>query len=182
MGKSALVDWRPGQACPALSKREMSLFSLNIVRAGRAAEAQLAGVAPVMTVSGAAVHSPLTEAFLLYYLATCRFGVREDAVLLDPCADHTHTNLRNTGGLVADLGGRTAYLVTDDGLQAAYLQEWTTFDLIGGSIDQRSLRDWGYILGSWRQASTGMDAGFWFTPYRFWAEQRPGLGAFRCSK
>lgn len=182
MGASALVDWLPGDECPSLSKREMSLLSVNIVRAGRAAEAQLAGVAPVVTVSGGAVHSALTEAFMLHYLATCRFGVRSDAVLLDPCADHTHTNLRNTGGLVTDLGGRTAYVVTDDGLQSAYLQEWTSFDLIGGSIDQRALRDWGHLLGSWRQASTGLDAGFWFTPYRFWAERRPGLGDFTCAQ
>lgn len=182
MGASALVGWLPGDECPSLSKPEMSLLSMNIVRAGRAAEAHLAGVAPVMTVSGGAVHSPLTEAFLLYYLATCRFGVQPDAVLLDPCADHTHTNLRNTGGLVTDLGGRTAYLVTDDGMQSAYLQEWTSLDLVGGSIDQRALRDWGHLLGSWRQASTGLDAGFWFTPYRFWAETRPGLGDFTCSR
>lgn len=179
-GGSALVPWRPDDPCPALSKSEMDLFSVNIVRAGRAAAAQLAGIAPVMTASGGAVHSPLYEAFMMHYLATCRFGVRRDAVLLDPCADHTHTNLKNTGALVVELGGRTAYVVTDDGIQAAYLQEWTFFDVLGGSIDQRALRDFGYLLGSWRQASVGIDAGFWFTPYRFWASPRGELGSFTC--
>ena len=46
--------------------------------------------------------------------------------------------------------------------------------------DQRSLRDFGYLVGAWRQASVGMEAGFWFTPYRFWAEPEPGLGGWSC--
>lgn len=177
---STMVSWRPGDACPRVGKDDMDLFDINVLRAGRAAEAYFAGVAPVVTVSGGAVHAPLVEAFMLDYLLTCRFGAPEDAVLVDPCADHTHTNVRNTGSLVRALGGRTAYLVTDDGLQSGYLEEWTIFDAIGGSIDQRALRDFGYLLGSHRRASTGMNAGFWYTPYRFWAEPSPGLGAFTC--
>jgi hypothetical protein len=177
---SALLPWRPGDACSRLGKQEMALFDVNILRAGRAAEAHFAGVAPVVVASGGAVHSPLVEAFMLDYLLACRFGVPADAVLLDPCADHTHTNLRNTGALVRALGGRTAYLVTDDGLQADYLEEWTSFDVIGGSIDQRALRDFGYLLGSHRRASVGLKAGFWYTPYRFWAEPEQGLGSFTC--
>jgi hypothetical protein len=178
--KSVLLPFRPGDACPKLEKRDMVLLDVNITRAGRAAEAYLAGVAPVVTVSGGAIHARLVEAFMLDYLLTCRFGVPRDAVLLDPCADHTHTNVRNTGSFVRALGGRTAYLVTDDGLQAGYLEEWTSFDLVGGSIDQRSLRDFGYLLGSWRRASVGMPAGFWYTPYRFWAEPESGLGGLTC--
>lgn len=178
--ESRLLSWRPGQACPALDRRDLSLFGINVNRAGRAAEAHLAGVAPVITLSGGAVHARLVEAFMLDYVATCKLGVRPDAVLLDPCADHTHTNLRNTGALLSALGARTGYVVTDDGLQADYLQEWTLFDLVGGSIDQRSLRDFGYLLGSFRQASVGIEAGFWYTPYRFWAEPAGGFGGFTC--
>ena len=103
-------------------------------------------------------------------------------MLLDPCADHTHTNIRNTGALVTELGARTAYIVTDDGLQGIYLQDWTNFNLIGGSIDQRSLRDFGHLVGAYRQASMGILGGFWFTPYRFWAEPRAQLGSFQCSE
>ncbi|APR85912.1 Hypothetical protein A7982_11261 [Minicystis rosea] len=178
--ESVLVPYRPGDACPVLGKRDMALLDINIARAGRAAEAYFAGVAPVVTVSGGAVHGTLVEAFMLEWLLTCRLGVPVDAVLVDPCADHTHTNIRHTGALVRALGGRTAYLVTDDGLQSGYLEEWTCFDLIGGSIDQRSLRDFGHLLGSWRRASVGMKAGFWYTPYRFWAEPEHGLGGFSC--
>lgn len=179
-GASALVSYRPGDVCPAIDKRGMRLFGVNVVRAARAAEAWLAGVAPVITVSGGAVHSSLVEAFLLEWLVACRLGAPSDAVLLDPCADHTHTNIRHTGALLRSIGGRTAYLVTDDGLQSGYLEEWTSFDLIGGSIDQRSLRDFGHLLGSFRRAAVGMRAGFWYTPYRFWAEPEAGLGSFTC--
>jgi hypothetical protein len=180
MNASELVPWRPGDRCPELSKRQMDLLSINRMRAGRASAAYHGRVGPVITVSGGAVHADLYEAFMLYYLATCRFGVPTDAVLLDPCADHTHTNIRNTGGLLTALGARTGYIVTSDGLQAAYLQEYTAFSAIGGSIDQRALRDWGYLLGAWRQASVGIDAGFWFTPYRFWGEPEAGLGSAAC--
>jgi hypothetical protein len=169
---SDLVPWRPGDECTPLSKWQMDLFGINRVRAGRVAAAWHAGVAPAVVVSGGAVHGPLVEAFMLMHLAHCAFGVPMDAVLVDPCADHTHTNVRNGGGLVIALGGRTGYIVTDDGLQGQYLQEWTAFSLIGGSIDQRALRDWGYLLGSWRQASVGLESGFWFTPYRFWGDAR----------
>lgn len=178
--KSALVAWRPGDACTKLDKAEMDRLGVNVVRAHRAAEAHLAGIAPVVTVSGGAVHSPLYEAFLLHHLVTCRFGVRRDAVLLDSCADHTHTNVRNTGSLVIALGGRTAYVVTDDGFQGKYLQDWTPFSMIGGSVDQRALRDFGHLVGSWRRASTGIPSGFWFTPYRFWGDPRPETRDFTC--
>ncbi len=180
MGESALVGWRPGDACIPLDQREMRFLSINTIRAGRAAAAYHGGVAPVVSFSGGAVHAPLYEAFMHMHLAVCTFDVPADAVLLDPCADHTHTNFRNTGSLLVTLGGRTAYVVTDDGLQAAYLQDFTAFWFIGGELDQRALRDWGYLLGSWHQASVGIDAGFWFTPYRFWAEPEDGLGSFTC--
>ena len=128
--------------------------------------------------SGGAVHSRLYEALMMGFIATCRLHVPPDQVLYDPCADHTHTNVRNTGRLVTALGGRTALVVTDDGLQSAYLEEWTTFDAFGGSIDQRALRDWHYLIGSWRRA--GDSAEFWFSPFRFWAD--PVLRDFRCTR
>jgi hypothetical protein len=176
---SPLVSFRPGDACPTLDARELAVLSVNRERAARGAQAYHAGVAPVVTTSGGAIHGTLVEAFMLDYLLTCVHGVPADAVLVDPCADHTHTNLRNTGALVRGIGGRTAYVVTE-GIQAGYLEEWTVFDLIGGSIDQRALRDFGYLLGSHRRASVGLDGGFWYTPYRFWAEPEAGLGGFTC--
>ncbi|MBI2390350.1 MAG: YdcF family protein [Deltaproteobacteria bacterium] len=177
--KTPLPGWRPGQACPSLTTIELGRLQPNVTRAGRAADAWKAGIAPAVIVSGGAVHAEIYEAWLLDYLLTCRLGVPADAVLVDPCAQHTHTNVRNTGGLVVALGGRAAYVVTDS-LQANYLQDWTTIDLFGGGIDQRSLRDWGYLLGSWRQASVGARFGFWLTPFRFWAEPEDELGGATC--
>jgi hypothetical protein len=177
-GASPLVGWRPGDACPAVDSIDLHEYGVNVLRATRAALAWAGGVAPVVSFSGGAVHSALTEAFLMTYVATCRIGVPIDRVLVDPCADHTHTNVRNSGRFVAALGARTGYIVTDDGLQGGYLQESTAFDAIGGSIDQRALRDWGYLIGSWRQASIGIRGGFWFTPYRFFADD--ALGTTSC--
>ena len=179
-GASKLMGWKPGQPCRALDDADRALLEQNVQRAERAAVAYHAGAAPLVSVSGGAVHSPLVEAFMLAHLVSCDGGVPMDRILVDPCADHAHTNVRNTGALVVGVDGRFAYLVTDDGIQSDYLQEWTAFELIGGSIDQRARRDWGHLVGSWRQASRGMDAGFWFTPYRFWAEPEGGLGSFHC--
>ena len=176
-----LDGWRPGDAClDGSGPIDLHRFGINVDRAARAALAFAGGVAPVVVFSGGAVHSKLVESFLLDYVATCRLGLPSDRVLVDPCADHTHTNVRHTARLVTGLGGRVAYVVTDDGFQAIYLQEWTLFGLFGGSIDQRSLRDFGHLLGSFRQASVGIDGGFWFTPYRFWADSR--FRNFSCEK
>jgi len=113
-------------------------------------------------------------------LLECGEHIDAERIIVEPCADHTHTNLRNSGRWIHAMGGRAAYLLTDDFLQSEYFQDSTGFELLLGSIDQRSLRDWGYVLGSWRQASIGIKAGFWFTPYRFWAEPRDALGSATC--
>jgi hypothetical protein len=178
---SVLVGISPGSACIALSAHDERKLGVNVLRAERASAAFAARVAPVVTVSGGAVHSELVEAFVLEHLLRCEHGVPADRILLDPCADHTHTNLRNTGALVRGLGGRTAYVVTDPFLQSTYLGDFTFFDVLGGSMDQRSLRDFGHLLGAWRRASVGTPGGFWFTPHRFWAD--PGeAGRLTCTE
>lgn len=177
---SVLVGITPGSNCVALSVAERTKLGVNVLRAERAASAFAGRVAPVVTVSGGAVHSELVEAFVLEHLLRCEHGVPEDRILLDPCADHTHTNLRNTSALVVGLGGRTAYVITDPFLQSTYLGDFTFFEFLGGSMDQRSLRDFGHLLGAWRRASVGTPGGFWFTPYRFWADPGPS-GRLTCT-
>ncbi|MEO8798115.1 MAG: hypothetical protein ABI551_09540 [Polyangiaceae bacterium] len=142
-------------------------------------------VAPIAIVTGAAVHSHLVEAFAMLHLLACPRPdgvalVEADRVLVEPCADHTHTNLRNAGRLLAAMHARAGFIITDDHFQSDYLEDQTGLEALGGSIDQRSLRDFGSLVGAWRLASTGNAAGFWFTPYRFWAEPRDGLGAVTC--
>ncbi len=180
--RSKLLSWEPGEPCVVLDDAQRRLLGVNVMRARRVADAHNAGLSPLITVSGGAVHGELIEAFMLGHLAICDGGVPPDRVLYDPCADHTHTNVRNTGAIIAGIGARTGYLVTDDFIQSDYMQDYVWFEAIGGSIDQRALRDWGHLIGSWRQASRGMDAGFWYTPFRFWSEPEAGLGSFTCAR
>jgi hypothetical protein len=176
----ALSGLLPELTCGPLADRDLPRFGAMTARTAIGADAMRGRVAPVVIVSGGAVHSHVVEAFALTHLLVCREHVPKNRILLEPCAEHTHTNLRNSGRWLAAMGARAAYLLTDGGLQAKYFQDWSGFELILGSVDQRSLRDWGYVIGSWRQASIGTSQGFWFTPYRFWAEPRDGLGSVTC--
>ena len=177
---TALLGTVPGDACRALADGDLGRLGMLPFRSSRAADAMRGGVAPVVIVSGGAVHSRVNEAFAMMQLLECGEHIDAERIIVEPCADHTHTNLRNSGRWIHAMGGRAAYLLTDDFVQSEYFQDSTGFELLLGSIDQRSLRDWGYVLGSWRQASIGIKAGFWFTPYRFWAEPRDALGSATC--
>ena len=179
-GQSALATWLPDDACLRLSALDVDRYGAMMVRTRRAAAALEGGVAPLAIVTGGSPHSSMVEAFAMLHLLQCGRGVAGDRILVEPCAEHTHTNLRNAARWLVSLHARTAYIVTDDALQAGYFQDWGLWNLIGGSVDQRSLRDWGYLLGAFRQASVGIEGGFWYTPYRFWAEPVTGLGSFTC--
>jgi hypothetical protein len=180
--EASIAGWLPGDACRPLSELDRIRLGAMVPRTQRALDAWRGGVAPMVLVSGGSLHSPMVEAFAMENLLTCREGVSvpPTRVLVEPCAEHTHTNLRNAGRWLVEMGARVGYLVTDDGVQADYFQDWTGLNLLAESLDARSARDWGYVVGSWRQASVGINAGFWFTPYRFWAEPRPGWGSFTC--
>ncbi len=177
---TSVVDWLPGDACHAPTSNDLARFGRMVGRTERAADALAAGVAPLAIVTGGAAHSRLIEAFAMLYLLECVHGVPAGRVLVEPCADHTHTNLRNSARWIVAMGARTAYVVTDDDLQADYFQEGGLLSMMGAGLDQRSLRDFGYVLGSWRQASVGAEGGFWFTPFRFWAEPLHGAGSLTC--
>lgn len=177
---TALTDYLPGDACRTLADGDLARLGAMPSRTAIGGDAMRGDVAPVVITSGGAVHSHLIEAFAMMHLLQCREAVAADRILVEPCAEHTHTNLRNSGRWVDAMGGRAAYLLTDNGIQSDYFQDWSGFELLLGSIDQRSLRDWGYVIGSWRQASSGTRSGFWFTPYRFWAEPRQELGSMTC--
>lgn len=92
-----------------------------------------AGLAPVVLVSGGHVHpdrTPYSEAIeMRRYLLETR-GMPASAVLVDPYARHTTTNLRNATRILARAGVPLdrPLLVTTDALQAAYIQS-DTFDL-----------------------------------------------------
>ena len=177
---TALASYMPADACKPLAEGDLARLGAMPIRTARAADSLRGGAAGVVIVSGGAIHSRVIEAFAMMQLLECRERIEPDRILLEPCAEHTHTNLRNGGRWLAAMGARNAYLLTDDFLQSDYFQDFSGFEYLMGSVDQRSLRDWGYLIGSWRQASIGLKSGFWFTPYRFWAEPKDELGSATC--
>lgn len=176
----ALAQTLPDAPCSTIGPEDMVRLGGNVPRTERAVAAVKGGVAPIVIASGGAIHSCMVEAFAIAQLATCTYGLEDDRVLVEPCAQHTHTNLRNAGRWMVAMGARTGYLLTDDFIQSRYFEDFTGFEFLLGSVDQRSLRDFGFIIGSWRLASRGIRAGFWFTPYRFWAEPKDELGSLTC--
>ena len=179
--ETAIATWLPGDGCRELAPGDLRKLGAMPLRTGYGADAFRGKVAPILIPTGGAVHSSVVEAFAMMHLLQCQEHVPAERILVEPCAEHTHTNLRNGARWLDQLGARAGYVVTD-GFQARYLQDWSGFQLVGGGLDQRSLRDWGFVLGAWRQASVGATNGFWLTPYRFWAEERGDgkAGSFTC--
>lgn len=85
-----------------------------------AAERFAQGLAPFIIVTGAAVHprdTPHVEAVEMRRALIERFGVPADAVVIEPYARHTTTNLRNATRRLIALGaplGRDALVVTNE--------------------------------------------------------------------
>jgi len=100
-GYTPRFGWKRGLHDKAIARLELALAAL-----GR-------GDAPAVIVSGGAVHSPENEALLMHAWLVAR-GVEPGRILLEPCARHTTTNLRNAGRLVLAHGARAALVVTSD--------------------------------------------------------------------
>ena len=77
------------------------------------------GLASTIIVSGGTVHSDDNEAVLMHEWLVER-GIDRARILVEPCARHTTTNMRNAGRMVLAAGGDEALVVTN-GLQAYYL-------------------------------------------------------------
>ena len=104
-----------------------------------------AGKAPFILVSGGYVHpnqTPFNEAFEMKRALVHGFGVPAEAVIIDPHARHTTTNLRNAARLALRYGlpaGRPL-LITTDPSQSAYIS--------GQEFSDRCLRELGYQPGT----------------------------------
>lgn len=132
-------------------------------RLARAAEALAAGLATTVIVSGGAVHSPDNEALLMRQWLL-EHGVDGGQILVEPCARHTTTNLRNAGRIVLAAGASEALVVTS-GDQLYYLAHpWRS------SFHLRCLVQLGYRVGE-----LGWGAG---GHVRF----RPSAAVFRASR
>jgi hypothetical protein len=84
-----------------------------IARLEQAARGLEAGLASTVIVSGGAVHSPDNEALLMREWLLER-GLDEGRILVEPCARHTTTNLRNAGRMVLAAGATEALVVSSD--------------------------------------------------------------------
>lgn len=102
------------------------------------------GQAPFIIVSGGNVHpnqTPFNEAFEMKQSLVRDFGVPADAVLIDPHARHTTTNLRNAARLAFRYGlpEDKAMLITTDTSQSSYIS--------GTVFRDRCLKELGYLPG-----------------------------------
>ncbi|MEJ7731737.1 MAG: YdcF family protein [Polyangiaceae bacterium] len=102
-----------------------------------------AGLAPLIVVSGGNVHpqgTPHNEALEMKRFLV-EAGIPAAQVAIEPCARHSHTNLRNAGRYLLTRGLRRALVVTSRD-QAMYFgrPRSSTFDV-------RCLADLGYLVG-----------------------------------
>ncbi len=163
-GYTPLFGWTGGLHPKSVARLELALADLN------------AHLAPAVIVSGGAVHSVENEAVLMRDWLLAR-GVAAERIVVEPCARHTTTNLRNAGRILLSHGAAEALVVTSDGPdwrlhrrgwrfaeQAYYLGfPWlSTFHL-------RCLRELGYRVGELT----------WLEPNR--VRFRPSNEVFRAS-
>jgi len=118
-----------------------SLSAASRLRAEIAARRYKEGKAPLVIVSGGYVHpnqTPYSEAIEMKKALVADFGVPASAVLIDPHARHTTTNLRNAARLMYRYGipfGAKA-LITTDSYQSTYIE--------GEAFAQRCEKELGY--------------------------------------
>ena len=98
---------------PRLGWRRGGLHPKAAERCRSAAEDLHAGVAPLVIVSGAAVHGEDNEAVVMRE-ALLAVGIAAHRIWVEPCARHSTTNLRNAGRIMLALGLAKAYVVTSD--------------------------------------------------------------------
>ncbi len=116
------------------------LHPAAVARLEEAARVLAAGLASTAIVSGGAVHSADNEAVLMRQWLIER-GVDAGRILLEPCARHTTTNLRNAGRIVLGSGARAALVVTSSPQSRYLAAPWrSTFHL-------RCLVELGYRVG-----------------------------------
>ncbi|HPQ68043.1 MAG TPA: YdcF family protein [bacterium] len=143
----AEIDWDdyrfpamlvPGQG-PELDWVEFS--PLGQWRCDLAAERYLAGLTPLIVFSGGHVHpdqTPFCESLQMKHYVMDTYDIPEEAILIDPYARHTTTNLRNFARIILRYGipaDRPA-LINTDFAQAIYITYM---------LEERCLDELGYL-------------------------------------
>jgi hypothetical protein len=116
-----------------------------------------AGKAPFIIVSGGYVHpnqTPFNEAFEMKKALIEDFGVPAEAIVIDPHARHTTTNLRNAARLAFRYGIPTGkpMLITSDQSQSSYIT--------GTVFRDRCLKELGYQPGTLGKRLSRFDVEF----------------------
>ena len=109
-----------------------------------------AGAAPLVMVSGGNVHpdgTPFNEALEMKRFLLAH-GVPEARILIEPCARHSHTNVRNVARFMLSTGLRRALIVT------SFDQAYYFANPRASSFDARCLADLGYLVGAFEGVDT----------------------------
>lgn len=115
------------------------------------------GQAPFILVSGGYVHpnqTPFNEALEMKRALVRDFGVPAEAVIIDPHARHTTTNLRNAARLALRYGlpASSPMLITSDAGQSAYISSKEFHD--------RCLGEMGHLPGTLGRRLSAFDQEF----------------------
>jgi hypothetical protein len=126
------------------TKPDVPLSAGGQARCDLAAQRFAAGIAPLIALSGGHVHpdrTPYSEAIEMKKYLLAAHGIPEEALLVDPHARHTTTNLRNVTRLLYRYGVPTdrAALVTTDFGQSLYIAYWD------GMFGPRCEEELGYL-------------------------------------
>ncbi len=142
------VDWKkfaytaivvPGSGTDRV---EQPMSPWGRARVALAARRYRAGLAPFILVSGGYVHpnqTPHCEAIEMKKALMAEFGIPEEAILIDPHARHTTTNLRNASRILLRYGfpeGKPAVVVTDR-FQSGYIE--------APGFAERCMKELGYL-------------------------------------
>lgn len=124
---------------------ERGVSPIGVLRLQLAVRRWREGLAPLIILSGGHVHpnrSEFSEAAEMKTILMTRFGLPEKAILIDPYARHTTTNLRNAVRLLFRAGAPMdrPFLVTSSPGHAAYVADAGVDGLI-----ERSKRELGYM-------------------------------------
>lgn len=125
--------------CPRLGWSS-GLHPRAVTRLEQAAVDLEAGLSSTIIVSGGAVHSADNEALLMRDWLVGR-GVDPASILVEPCARHSTTNLRNAGRLVLAAGASEALIVTSDPQTFYFAFPWRSW------FHARCLLELGYRVG-----------------------------------
>ncbi|MBP1610641.1 MAG: hypothetical protein H6Q04_2876, partial [Acidobacteria bacterium] len=113
---------------------------MSIKRCRLAAERYKKGLAPIIVVSGGHVHpnkTPYSEAVEMKKYMVQELHIPERAILIEPHARHTTTNLRNTARMVYRLKipNTMKILAVTDSIQNSYV----------GMMEKRFMEELGYV-------------------------------------